>query len=80
MAVTVFLASGQRRVIRDADGARKEGFFLITCSYPTLRRVDTVLTLLSQDVIRAAIEVVGSDKSYVLGEAKEVRTDDPPKA
>ena len=51
MAVRVLLTTGEQRVV-EADGAHVEGaFFVITRSFPSLQRVETVLTLWAENVV-----------------------------
>jgi hypothetical protein len=67
MAVRLFLTSGGERMVPTADAARADGpFFLITRRHPT-GRVDTVLTLRTEDVVAAEILENGAVVDYVLG-------------
>jgi hypothetical protein len=61
MSVTVWMTSGERRVIADADGADTDGF-LIWFTAPD-RRADsrrTLLTLRTADVARVEVEKDGA--------------------
>ena len=67
MAVRLFLTSGDERNIPEADGARADGpFFLVTKLYAELGRVETVLTLLTRDVVAAEILKDGVVRDTVL--------------
>ena len=67
MAVSLVLASGARRDV-NGDGAHMDGpFFMVTTWDHQLQRIQTVLTLRSQDVVRADIQKDGVTTGYVLG-------------
>ena len=68
MAVTLFLASGARRVIKEADHAYMDGpFFIVTRWYPDVQESHTMLSLRSQDVVRAEIQNDDGTIEHVLG-------------
>ena len=68
MAVRLFLASGARRDLIDADGAHMDGpFFLITRWDARLERTQTTLTLRSEAVVSAEICEEGVSVEFVLG-------------
>jgi hypothetical protein len=70
MAVTVVLASGKKRVVENADDARIEGaFFLVTKWYQPSQRPDTVLSLLTTDVVEVRIDT-DRETRIVRGAAK----------
>jgi hypothetical protein len=69
MDVILVLASGERRVL-EADGAHMEGpFFMVTRWDAGLQRSQTVVTLRSQDVVRAEIHRDADTVEVVLGAA-----------
>ena len=56
----VFLTSGERRVVAEADGAHiDDGFFLLTRRRDNQQRLETLLTLWAGHVIEAQIEKDG---------------------
>jgi hypothetical protein len=64
-------ASGDTRVVEQADGARLDGpFFLVTRWHAGIRLLETVLTLRSQDVIAAEVLHNSVRTEYVLGSAR----------
>ena len=68
MGVRIFLTSGGERIVETADAARVSGpFFEVTCRHPLSGRIETVLTLRTQDVIRAEVVQDGVVTDYVLG-------------
>ena len=68
MAVRLFLASGVRRLLVEADGAHMDGpFFMVTRWDARLQCRQTVLTMRSQDVVSAEIETDGASVELVLG-------------
>ena len=68
MAVRLFLSSGGQRTVDAADSARLDGpFFLVRRWHPDLNRTETVLTLLSQDVIGAEVLKDGVRIEYIQG-------------
>jgi RNA polymerase sigma-70 factor (ECF subfamily) len=84
MAVRLLLSSGRERTVDAADSARLDGpFFLVRRWYPDLNRTETVLTLLSRDVIAAEVLKDGLRIDYVAGSgptkvAKELSAMDAP--
>ena len=70
MAVILFLASGDQRVLDEADGAHMDGpFFVITRWDSRLQRTQTVVTMRSQDVVSAEIQKDDGTTEFVLGAA-----------
>ena len=68
MAVKLFLASGLRRDLAEADGAHMDGpFFMVTRWDARLERSQTVLTLRACDVVSAEIWKDGVCIEFVLG-------------
>ena len=68
MAVRLLLSSGGHRTVDGADSARLDGpFFLVRRAYPDLKRTETVLTLLSADVIAAEVLEDGLRIDYIAG-------------
>ena len=69
MAVTVLLASGEKRVIEAADDARIDAdyFFVLTRCVERLRRPETVLTLAASDVVWAEVKKKGQAIRRVPG-------------
>ena len=68
MAVVLYLTSGDRRTFEQADGARlNDTFFIVTRRYPDIGHVQTVLTLLSKDVVAAEVLENGVRVEFVLG-------------
>jgi hypothetical protein len=70
MSVTVWMTSGQRRVITDADGADTDGFFVWFTAQDRRDESDSrrkVLTLRAQDVVRVEVERDGSVTGTSLG-------------
>ena len=66
-AVILFLASGDQRFV-EADDAHMDGpFFMVTRWDPRLQRIQTVLTLRSQDVVSAEIRNDDGTAEFVLG-------------
>lgn len=68
MAVKLYLLSGSQRMLDNADSARlDDGFFVVTRRDPTTGRVNTLLTLRSEDVVAAEVLKDGVLVDYVLG-------------